>query len=202
MHAQTKRLYEAAKELRGIQGPSELARALNISPQTLNNWERRGMSKPGLIVAQRSLGCSAVWLESGEGKGLQHSKAFLVPVAPPPVPVINDAQAAQWADALGACPVEDIEDWAPCPAKHSSRAYALRVDGDSMTPPQGPGYPRGSLIFVDPDRTAEAGDRVIAKRDSESEVTFKVLARDGGRVFLRPLNPQYPLITDLSLIHI
>lgn len=67
MHETMIRLYQAAKELTGLVVPSDVARRLHQSPQTLNNWERRGMSKGGMLMAQRVFGCSAVWLETGRG---------------------------------------------------------------------------------------------------------------------------------------
>lgn len=67
MHIQMERLYQAAKTLKGITGQSDLARALNVSPQTVNNWETRGVSKKALVAAQRVIGCSAVWVETGVG---------------------------------------------------------------------------------------------------------------------------------------
>ncbi len=70
MHTQMKRLYEAAKTLKGITGQSELARALSALPQTVKNWEARGVSKQGMLTAQRLFGCSAVWLETGKGQML------------------------------------------------------------------------------------------------------------------------------------
>lgn len=66
MHETMKRLYEAAKAA-GVEGQSNVASKMTQSPQTLNNWERRGMSKGGMLIAQRVFGCSAVWLETGEG---------------------------------------------------------------------------------------------------------------------------------------
>lgn len=68
MHKQMERLYEAAKTLKGITGQSELARALNASPQTVKNWESRGVSREGMLTAQRIIGCSAVWVETGNGQ--------------------------------------------------------------------------------------------------------------------------------------
>lgn len=68
MHETMKRLYLAAKDLMGLKGQSAVAHKLNQSPQTLNNWEGRGMSKAGMLIAQRVIGCSAVWLETGEGE--------------------------------------------------------------------------------------------------------------------------------------
>lgn len=61
------RLYQAAKALQGINTQAELARVLNQSSQTVNNWEARGISKTGMLKAQAAIGCSATWLETGAG---------------------------------------------------------------------------------------------------------------------------------------
>lgn len=68
MNAQMTRLYKAAKELKDINGQSELSRAMNASPQTINNWEARGISKAGLLDAEKIFGCSAIWLQTGSGE--------------------------------------------------------------------------------------------------------------------------------------
>jgi phage repressor protein C with HTH and peptisase S24 domain len=65
MHATMKRLYKAANLLHQIEGPAQLAKFLNISEQLVNNWQRRGISKGGMIEAQKKIGCSATWLETG-----------------------------------------------------------------------------------------------------------------------------------------
>jgi len=65
MHETMVRLYEAAKKLRGLETPTEVARALNQSQQTINNWERRGISQGGMLKAQTEIGCSATWLQTG-----------------------------------------------------------------------------------------------------------------------------------------
>lgn len=67
IHAQTRRLYQAAKHLRNIEGKSAVARLLNISPQNLNGWEERGISEGGLLKAQEVIGCNAIWLRDGSG---------------------------------------------------------------------------------------------------------------------------------------
>ena len=67
MHPTMARLYEAASTLRGIAGQSNLADALNESPQTLNNWERRGISKRGALAAAQVIGCNPQWIISGAG---------------------------------------------------------------------------------------------------------------------------------------
>ncbi|CBJ38301.1 putative phage repressor [Ralstonia solanacearum CMR15] len=65
MHTTMVRLYEAARELKGLETQAEVARALNFSQQRVKNWEARGMSKGGMLRAQEIFGCSATWLETG-----------------------------------------------------------------------------------------------------------------------------------------
>lgn len=70
MHETMVRLYQAAKELNGIDGrgaKSEIARLFGVSPQQIKNWERRGISNRGMIDASKILGISASWLKTGQG---------------------------------------------------------------------------------------------------------------------------------------
>lgn len=59
------------------------------------------------------------------------------------------------------------------------------IPGDTSFPP-------GTIIIVDPNRSAGAGDFVIAKDVVTDKATFKKLVHDAGRWYLRPLNPIYP----------
>lgn len=78
----------------------------------------------------------------------------------------------------------------------TNNAFALRVEGDSMTNPnpEDISFPNGSLIIVDPNQQASAGHYVVAKDVQTQRATFKKLMHDGGRWFLKPLNPAYPTI--------
>lgn len=68
MHNSVDRLYQAAKKLRDISGQSAVARLLNESPQTVKNWETRGISRSGAMKAEDVLGVRANWLITGEGE--------------------------------------------------------------------------------------------------------------------------------------
>ncbi len=72
--------------------------------------------------------------------------------------------------------------------------FWLRVNGDSMTAPYGESFPEGSLILVDTGIEPRPGLLVIAKLLADDKANFKQLVRDGGRSYLKPLNPAYPLI--------
>jgi SOS-response transcriptional repressor LexA len=96
------------------------------------------------------------------------------------VDMFEPGQADEWVDAIESAP--------------SGGAFALKVDGESMLS-QVPGdvtFPPGSIIIVDPQVPASAGDFVIAKDIATQKATFKKLVYDGGRWFLRPLNPIFP----------
>lgn len=66
MHPSAERLYMVAKSLH-IQGQSAVARWLNEAPQTINNWEKRGVSKRGAVELQKRSGYSAAWILEGVG---------------------------------------------------------------------------------------------------------------------------------------
>ncbi|WMN15378.1 S24 family peptidase [Pseudomonas piscis] len=117
------------------------------------------------------------------------------------VPLISWVQAGAWCESN--FEQHDGESWLSCPVPISSSGYALKVLGDSMTNP-GPGrsYPTGCIIFVDPEVETKTGDRVIARVPRTNEATFKILVEDAGRQFLRPINPQYPIIDITEETHI
>ena len=68
MHASTARLYHAASTLRGKTGQTNVANLLGQSPQTLANWEKRGVSKDGALLAEQLLGIAPLWLLQGIGE--------------------------------------------------------------------------------------------------------------------------------------
>jgi SOS-response transcriptional repressor LexA len=119
------------------------------------------------------------------------------------VPLISWVQAGAWCEAVSNLDIYDADSWLSCPVPISKSGYALKVLGDSMTNP-GPGrsYPAGCIIFVDPEAEAKTGDRVIATVPRTNEATFKVLVEDAGRQFLKPINPQYPIIDITEETHI
>jgi SOS-response transcriptional repressor LexA len=119
------------------------------------------------------------------------------------VPLISWVQAGAWCEAISNIETYDADSWLSCPVPISNQGYALKVQGDSMTNP-GPGrsYPAGCIIFVDPDAEVKTGDRVIARVPRTNEATFKILVEDAGRQFLRPINPQYPIIDITEETHI
>ena len=70
--------------------------------------------------------------------------------------------------------------------------YALRVHGDSMIGKRGASFPHGSVLIVEPELEPRNGDYVIAVKLG-MKLTFRQLVRDGGDLYLKPLNNRFPL---------
>ena len=106
------------------------------------------------------------------------------------VPLISWVQAGMWMEIVDNFAPGDAEQWLDTTYNARSNTFALRVQGDSMEPR----FPEGSIIIVEPNDDAVHGKFVVAKRPGENSATFKQLVVDGGRCYLKPLNPIYPLI--------
>lgn len=111
------------------------------------------------------------------------------------VPLISWVQAGNWRNLVDNFQPGDAERWIATNAKLSKHAFALRIVGDSMTNPGGvPSFPEGTVIILDPERSAQPGKFVVVRQNSDTECTFKQLVRDAGKHYLKPLNPRYPIL--------
>lgn len=185
---------------------TDLAKAIGRTPQAVGqviNGATKALTAENNSLAAIYLGVNPHWLATGEGEMVvAGGRAEASNVSPAQlrarVPLINWVQAGNWAEIEPSfCLGEDSENWHEIyngrPGVH---AFALVVEGDSMTSPY-PGersFPPGTIIVVDPDRGTTAGDYVVAKDIATQKATFKRLAHDGGRWYLKPLNPSYPVI--------
>lgn len=137
------------------------------------------------------------WLYDGsQSRNEAVSNVSAVPdTAYPAVPLISWVQAGMWADIVdNYLPGSGEELRAAFASKPGMRSFALRVEGDSMVSHNHTSFPPGTILIVDPARSPAPGDYVIAKDVDTQQATFKRLMQDGGRWFLKPLNPVYPTI--------
>lgn len=110
------------------------------------------------------------------------------------IPLISYVHAGELTDTGDIIPDEYIESF----GDHPDGCFALKVDGDSMTPV----FDDGDYVVVDPTRNPKVGSYVVARSglDGMAEATLKqyfvVDFDDEGRtVFeLRPLNNNYPTL--------
>ncbi|CNI74738.1 prophage repressor protein [Yersinia pekkanenii] len=109
-------------------------------------------------------------------------------------PKLNWVQAGRFAQFGDNYDMYDIENWHDSVKYAGERGFWLEIKGDSMTSPQGVTFPEGMSILINPEKDPHPNCYVIAQLKSSGEITFKKYVTDMGREFLKPLNPQYPMI--------
>lgn len=177
----------------GIKSPSELSRLTRVPQPTIHRMltgearePRQSTIKPitdffGVTLAQ------LMETDLATGEILANVK----PVASPrTVPLLSSIQAGAFTTIEEAEAGNGHERIAVRNSNPGRNAFALRVDGDSMEPR----FPEGCVIVADPDIAPAAGNYVIAKDIRTEKATFKRLMQDGGRWYLRPLNPAYDTV--------
>ncbi|HCH4229684.1 TPA: helix-turn-helix domain-containing protein [Vibrio parahaemolyticus] len=110
------------------------------------------------------------------------------------LPVISWVQAGQWRESIAV--LDENGPVIASPFRCTEGAYVLEVNGDSMTAQHGSmeSFPEGSLIVVEPNMEPRNKSYVIARIKGTDDVTFKQLIFDGNKKFLKPINPQYPIM--------
>jgi SOS-response transcriptional repressor LexA len=185
-----------ARERRGLSQPA-LAKLAGVSQGTIGNIEAGTRHNPReLLAIAAAAGVQAEWLKSGKGpRDPDDNVSELLPRRR--VPLISWVRAGRIDEISDQFHPGDADEWHDVyDTMPGNSAFALRVDGDSMTSPY-PGelsFPDGTIIVVDPGRSVDAGAFVVAKDVTTQRATFKKLATDGGRWFLKPLNPAYPTV--------
>jgi SOS-response transcriptional repressor LexA len=107
-----------------------------------------------------------------------------------PVPLISSVAAGNWKDIGDNYDPKDEQDWVLSTATTSENAFALRIQGDSMEPD----IKDNEIVIVDPLRIAEHNSIVIVIQNGNTEATCKQLVIDGGKRYLKPINPRYPIM--------
>jgi len=165
-----------------------------IQPGHLSRIERNELL-PNVLIARniaRALG-TTIDLILSESEGGHLAKIQDDPIQR--VPVLSWVQAGNWTDAEKAVLPEMCDKWIVAPrANLPPRCYALEVRGDSMQSPYKASFPEGCFILVDPNKQADNMSYVVAMTADTEQATFKQLVTDGAEKYLKPLNPQYPLI--------
>ncbi|HBC1013234.1 TPA: LexA family transcriptional regulator [Escherichia coli] len=110
-------------------------------------------------------------------------------------PLLSCVQAGAFTANELSYTERDAIKWIATTTQASNKAFWLEVKGDSMTAPAGSkvSFPDGIIILIDPEREVDPGDFCIARLFGD-EFTFKKMIIDGGKMFLQPLNPQFPII--------
>lgn len=158
--------------------------------------ESKSLRPENLYALAKATGFRAEWLAIGEGEEVEPSEsnvgAARQPVESFRYPVISWVAAGAWAEAVEPFPPGFSDRYELSDYDSKGPAFWLEVKGDSMTSPVGTSITEGTLILVDTEADVQSGKLVVAKLADSDQATFKKLVDDGGRRFLKPLNPAYP----------
>ncbi|MDU2939109.1 MAG: LexA family transcriptional regulator [Enterobacteriaceae bacterium] len=200
--ARLKALYESKKKDLGIT-QQDIADELNITQSAVGHYlnGRNALNVSSALMFAKLLGVQIKDFSPHLAKELElmHAAAENVQFLgsyqkSPKYPLLSWVSAGSWCEACEPYTLKDIDEWYESSAHVEGNAFWLRVQGDSMTSPSGLSIPEGMLILVDTGKQPKNGSLVIAKLTEANEATFKKLVLDGGQKFLKPLNPQYPLM--------
>lgn len=192
------RIKSRMKELKMTQ--EELANKMGITRGAVTHY-LAGRRVPPLRQFQKLaaiLKADPAWLQFGtanESVSKKVAERQEKTITQLPVPMLSWEQAAEFINVVK-MKHDEIKEWVPYFCTDKSRWYALRIKGDSMIAPlgQSKNFHEGDIIIIDPDKEAKHNDFVIALLPRAKEVTFKQYVIDGGVRYLKPLNPQYPIV--------
>ena len=174
----------------------EVARAMGMSIRGARRWlEGETYPAPDKFpdLASR-YGTTVDWLLGGRGDAPHGVTTTRSGPRCGHIPHITWAAIRTWVET-GVVDPEDMYTDIHTIDGMGSRGFAVSVPDDTMMPD----FPEGGVLYMDPDLEPLSGDYVLALTDTGG-VTFKRLILDGGRTFLRPLNPAYAVqqVADLK----
>lgn len=177
----------------------EIAALCGVANSAVTQWisgESKSLRPENLYALAKATGFRAEWLAIGEGSETEAYESNVASTRQPiesfRYPVISWVAAGAWAEAVEPFPPGFSDRYELSDYNSKGPAFWLEVKGDSMTSPVGTSITEGTLILVDTEANVQSGKLVIAKLADSDQATFKKLVDDGGRRYLKPLNPAYP----------
>lgn len=103
------------------------------------------------------------------------------------IPLLTLDQITNW---LAQDPLLNLTKFVSTDSPTSKNSYAIQLSDSTMQPRFTP----GTLLIIDPEYSPENQDFVMAQMDSQKIATFKQFLIDGESHYLKPLNPDFPII--------
>ena len=169
---------------------ADFCRKAELQPAQVSQWLTgyRNLGEKAARKIELKLGLKLFWLDSKLGDNVEGDNFSPTVGLRGSVPLISWVQAGNWESAIDTLAIgegERIE----TTYKANKHTYALRVQGDSMESK----FPNGCIIIVEPEENPRPGQYVIVRQNGD-DATFKQLIQDGSTLFLKPLNPRYPIM--------
>lgn len=182
----------------------ELANQIGVTRSAINHYLAGRRVPPLLQFVKMAevLKTEPGWLQFGTNKknNIEHDE-IIESHATKDMPTLYKIPILAWNQlgemkSIHKLNPKKVTAWVPHLFTDKLNCFALQIKGDSMTAPSGhmTSFKDGDIVQFTTDRKAEHGNYVIAILSNAKEATFKQYVEDGGMKFLKPLNPQYPII--------
>jgi len=183
-----------ARENKGLD-QATLAAKLDLATRTLQRWEKGEQVPDAVTLAKigELTGTLTHWLLTGEGPMYAHQNGGKEPTEGDTSSAFRRVKLVR-IPMLSAVPAgkanlifhpDHIEKYITVDDVKDSNAFALKVEGDSMSPR----IEDGDVIIISPKREVRSGDICVIRVNDEDTVK-KVIFED-GYVHLIPLNHDY-----------
>lgn len=198
------RLREFGETKFGKRGMSKLAAALNIPPQSLNNYLKNSQ-KPGNIMQEklRNIGADVEYIMTGKRSKVIESDYNALRPHTKKFKVVKSVDAGNPTFIYREENVEyeiDLEYHG-----NPERCYLVKVVGESMKSTNGKNIEEGDLVLVDMDVQVLNGDVVVVSLTNGREMVKRYIDAGDDNVILRSNNPDYPDIpvkaSDIVVMH-
>ena len=148
------------------------------------------------VLGRSAAGVPQFWIDSDDG-GVTHLAELIRQHTGQPIRTV-EAGAVDGGDAAHVITLRDIGDdgvaqflRADAVAARHPDAFALRIDGDSMSPE----IAHGDLVVLSPSVPAVDGQPAVVQLTDQIGVTCKLYRRDGDTVHLVAINEQISPVT-------
>jgi SOS-response transcriptional repressor LexA len=194
----TDRIKVRLKELDMTQ--DALANKMGITRSAITHY-LAGRRVPSLSQLQKlaeALETSPSWLQFGEVRSLEINERALrdeLLSCIHKVPIVSWKQISVLKDIKNLHPNE-IFAWVPHFYSDEPNSFALVLTNDTMTSPsiQITSFHEGEIIILDSTIIPKNGDFVVAIPTNSNAAIFRQYVVDGNMQYLKPLNPQYPIL--------
>ena len=107
------------------------------------------------------------------------------------IPLLSWVQAGVWSETF-----TDYVEYIEVPVLVKAHCFALQVRGNSMSQSVGKSYFDGCYVIVDPtcDKTPESLLHKVVIARKQGEATIKEFILEGNKPYLKPWNPDYPIL--------
>ncbi|MEY0543937.1 LexA family protein [Providencia rettgeri] len=165
----------------------ELAERAGISQQSVESIENGRTRKPrNIIELAKALQCNPEWLVNGK------NIMPITEVNSRKIPLLSYVQAGLFKDENTITDCDGNFEYIMVDDDISANSFALRIEGDSMTPE----FKEGDIVVIDTELAPAPGEFVFAQNGGH-QGTFKKYRPLGigtGEFELVPLNPDYPTL--------